>query len=275
MGADLIGQRVGGKMRIATWNIGGIRKRRNELMRWLRDNDPDVMGLQEVRAKEENFRELYLPALEAKGYRVKFHVEPRWNGVAILSKQNLEVIQCGLPGQERRGSRLLSARTSGLWFTTVCVPVQGKVWGMKGKLAWLDALSKFVREGLTEDMPAVLCGDFNINPTPMDNYHRWEGIKKEDESKAGFQDEERSRIRSLLEAGWCDLVREKNPGERMFSWWCSNSHYEEDKGLRIDLVLGNGLVAERRQSAWIDREHCSGYEESERRDHAPVVVDLA
>ena len=119
-----------------------------------------------------------------------------------------------------------------------------------------------------------MCGDFNINPKPIDTYHHWENTR-EPENKAGFREDERSRISSLLEAGWVDLVRHSNPDERIFSWWSKPKLYNDDKGLRIDLVFGNAAVVERLQSARIDRGHYADRGKTGNPDHAPVVVDLA
>ena len=123
-------------MRIATWNIGGVNARRDELVRWLCKNQPDVMGLQEIKTDDYKFRKRHMPVFEKEGYCVAFHGEPRNNGIAILSRHPLEVTQVGLPGQEHRGARLLTASTAGLSFTTVCVPTKGQQ-RIERKLAWL------------------------------------------------------------------------------------------------------------------------------------------
>ena len=261
---------------IATWNVGGLKARHCELLRWLSKNQPDVMGLQEIRTGDGKFLDRFRTELEeAEGYRATFHGEPGRNGVAILSKQRLglEVTQTGLPGQNSVDARLLTAHTAGLSFTTVCVPIVGKA-GIERKLAWLDSLCDYLREHKNDNVPAVLCGDFNITPEPIDAYHHGRQ-SKERPDRAGFQKDERSRIRSLQEAGWFDLVRHTNPGRGMFSYWNSSACYAQNKGLRIDLVFGNRAVFDRLISAWTD---CSPYEERGRTgnpDHAPVIVDLA
>ena len=264
-------------MKICTWNVGGGNGWVERVIPWLRGNQPDIVGLQEAGRGDH---ESVVSAFRSEGYFCKLHMEPdgKGRGVAILSRHPLEVTQVGLPGQEDRGARLLTACTAGLSFTTVCVP------GASGnedierkrarKLAWLDALSEHLRERKTEEVPAVLCGDFNINPKPIDNYYHWEG-KPEARGSPGFRENERSRICSLLKAGWCDLVRELNPDKRMFSYWHSRDFYNDDKGLRIDLVFGNAAVVKRLQSAWIDRSHYADRGKTGKPDHAPVVVDLA
>ena len=263
-------------MRICTWNVDGLNGRVEQVVQWIHDNQPDIVGLQEAGTRDP---ESVVSAFQSEGYRCKLHMKPDdkspKQGVAILSRHPLEVTQVDLPGQEPRGARLLTASTAGLSFTTVCVPsAYGKA-GIEGKLEWLDALSKHLRERKTDDGPAVLCGDFNISPKPIDTYHHWENSRGEDKNKAGFRKDERLQISSLLEAGWFDLVRELNPDERIFTYWHSPDLYNDDKGLRIDLVFGNAAVVRRLQSARIDRGHYADRGRTGKPDHAPVVVDLA
>ena len=262
-------------MRICTWNVGGLKRWVERVVPWLDGNKPDIVGLQEARTRDT---ESVVAAFRSEGYGCKLHMEPDdrgWvPGVGILSRHPLEVTQAGLPGQEHRGARLLTACTAGLSFTTVCVPSASGKEGIERKLAWVDALIEHLRERKSEDVSAVLCGDFNITPKPMDNYHHWQNTK-EPRNSPGFREDERSRIDSLLKARWFDLIREANPDERLFSWWWSREFYDEDKGLRMDLVFGNAAVAKRLQSARIDRGHYAERGKSGKPDHAPVVVDLA
>ena len=261
-------------MRICTWNVGGLTGGVTGAMPWLRRHRPDIVGLQE--ARERGYRSA-VSELRSEGYSCASHMGRVGNsvkGVVILSKHPLEVTQEGLLGQEHRGARLLTASTAGLSFTTVCVPSAYGEGKLAGKLEWLCALSQHLGERKTEDVPAVLCGDFNINPKPIDNYHYWQKTS-EPKNDAGFSEDERSRISSLLEAGWVDLVRKFNPDKRMFSYWDSRDFYNDDKGLRIDHVFGNAAVAKRCGSAWIDCDHYDDRGRTGKPDHAPVVVDLA
>ena len=162
-------------MRICTWNVDGLKGWVEQVVPWLRSNEPDIVGLQEARTHDS---ESAVSAFESEYYRCELRMERddkgRNQGVAILSRHPLEVTQEGLPGQEHRGARLLTAKTAGLSFTTVCVPsVSSKERRgcIKRKLAWLDSLNEHLRERKTDDGPAVLCGDFNINPKPIDNFY--------------------------------------------------------------------------------------------------------
>ena len=267
-------------MRICTWNVGGLRGWVEQVVPWLRGNEPDIVGLQEARTGDPKS---VVSRFRSEGYGCKLYRaqddNDRNQAVAILSKHPLEVTQEGLPGPEHRGARLLTASTAGLSFTTVYVPSasgKGQQSGrIERKLAWLDSLSEHLRERKNEDVPAILCGDFNITPKPIDSRHHWENTK-ERKDRPGFREDERSRISSLLEGGWFDVVRDSNPDERLFSWWSPRGDfYKDDKGLRLDLGLGNALVVSRLQSARIDRGHYAERGKTGNPDHAPVVVDLA
>ena len=267
-------------MRICTWNVDGLKGRAKveRVVSWLRDNKPDIVGLQEAGTSDPKS---VISAFQSEGFRCELRMKPEdkspKQGVAILSRHPLEVIQECLPGQEHQGARLLTASTAGLSFTTVCVPSvssKDRRGSIKRKLAWLDALSEHLRERKADDGPAVLCGDFNINPKPIDNYYHWEN-RKEPRSSPWFSEDDRSRISSLLEAGWSDLVRDSNPDKRIFTYWNSRELYDDDKGLRIDHVFGNAAVVRRLQCAWIDRGHFVRRGRTGKPDHAPVVVDLA
>ena len=269
----VVADRLPAVMRICTWNVGELKGGVTGAMPWLRRNRPDIVGFQE--AWECGYKSA-VSELRSEGYSCASHMGPVGDsakGVAILSKHPLEVTQVGLPGQEHRGARLLTASTAGLSFTTVCVPIKGQE-RIERKLAWLCSLSEHLRERKTDDGPAVLCGDFNINPKPIDNYHHWQKTS-EPKNDAGFSEDERLRISSLLDAGWVDLVRKFNPDKRMFSYWYSRDFYNDDKGLRIDHVFGNAAVAKRCGSAWIDCDHYDDRGRTGKPDHAPVVVDLA
>ncbi|MDE2881718.1 MAG: exodeoxyribonuclease III [Acidobacteriota bacterium] len=267
-------------MRIATWNINGLKARREELVRWLREDRPDVVGMQETKTDDDAFRTHYQPVFEAEGYDAASHGQQGRCGVAILSKEPLTVIREGLPRQEDMGARLLTVETAEVSFTTVYVPsasaedrskVERKV---KRKLAWLDSLSEHLRERGGKGGPAVLCGDFNIAPEPIDDWKHWHS-KGRGKKEPGSRDDERSRIRSLSQAGWADLLRELDPKGRLFSWWGRPNLYLQNKGLRLDLVLGNSAAVDRLQSARIVHGPYENRGRTGKPDHAPVIVDLA
>lgn len=256
-------------MRIATWNVNGLRSRLDFLLLWLDERRPDVVGLQELKLSDRQFpRDELLDA----GYRAVVHGQKAWNGVAVLHRGEAEPVLRGLPGQEELGARLLTADVAGLRFTTVYCP-NGKSVGhpdFARKLAWFDALLDHVGEA-PDDSPAVLCGDFNICPTQLDTW--------DEERLAGtvfHTDEERRRFARFLDGGWSDLFRHLHPDERQFSWWdYRRGAFHRGMGLRIDLLLGSPPIAERVESVTIDRDWRKKHAGLTASDHAPVFADLA
>ncbi len=239
------------------------------LLRWLRERRPDVVGLQELKVEEHKFpRE----ALEAEGYRAAVLGQRTWNGVAVLSRHEIGVVQAGLPGQEAQGSRLLTARTAGLSFTTIYCP-NGKHVGHEDfprKLEWFDALGAYLRRSLAPGEPAVLCGDLNIVPTPLDTCDE-PGLR----GTIFHTDEERARFRGLLDGGWGDIFRWKHPDERAYSWWDYRAGaFHRNEGLRLDFLLGSEGLRERVRSVGIDRNYRRKIEGLIPSDHAPVIADL-
>ena len=259
-------------MRVATWNVNGLQARHTELLFWLNNNHPDIIGLQEIKTSNTAFLHSIRGALKNMGYYAEFHSEPRFNGVAIVSKSPITVTQSGLPGQESRGTRLLAAVTSGWSFTNVCVPNEPGAGGPK--LTWLKTLVDYLRHQQLSSAPSVLCGDFNIAPEPIDNgVYNPQG--RTNTNRPGYRKEERSALLALRELGWFDLVRKANPTCRMFTYWNTPELYRQNKGLRIDMIFGNRTAHDRVQGTLTDRRPLDKRNLNNRKDHAPVIVDLA
>ncbi|MEE2678312.1 MAG: exodeoxyribonuclease III, partial [Myxococcota bacterium] len=142
-------------MRIATWNVNGLRARLEFALAWLRERKPDVVGLQEIKLTDDIFPH---DAFAELGYRAVSHGQKSWNGVAILAREAPEVICQGLPGQEDFGARLLTARVGGLDFTTVYVPNGKQIEhdDFPRKLAWLETLASFLASELRTERPAIV-----------------------------------------------------------------------------------------------------------------------
>lgn len=256
-------------MRIATWNVNGLRARLELLLHWLHERQPDVVGLQELKATDEDFPH---DELGAAGYRAAASGQKAWNGVAILAREEVAVTQRGLPGQEVLGARLLTATAGDLVFTTVYCP-NGKGLDHEDfprKLAFLEALAQHLEATGAPGAAAVLCGDFNVCPTGLDTW--------DEAGLAGtlFHTEaERRALRRLLDLGYRDLFREQHPTARAFSWWdYRGGAFHRGLGLRIDLVLGTPAVAGRMRSAEVDRDFRKKRIGLTPSDHAPVMVDL-
>ena len=257
-------------MRIATWNINGLRARQDFLIHWLRARQPDVVGLQELKLTDEQF-----PAdvFEAEGYTSVLHTQKAWNGVAILSRKPAQVTQQGLPGQEDFGARLVTAQVEDLSFTTVYCP-NGKTLSHEDyprKLAWYDSLLEHFQTAGDAGAQAILCGDLNICPGPLDSW--------DEEKHVGHifhTDEERARFRKLLDWGFRDVFREKHPDTQAFSWWdYRGGAFHRGFGLRIDFLLATASALERVRSVEIDRDYRKKKDGLTASDHAPVLADLA
>ena len=256
-------------MRVATWNVNGLRARLAFVQHLLRERQPDVVGHQELKLSDEKFPH---DEIRAAGYTALTHGQKAWNGVAVLSRKPAEVVQRGLPGQEDFGARLMTTEVDGLSFTTVYVP-NGKSTShddFPRKLAWLDALASHFAEHHDPAQPTILCGDFNVVPAPIDSWN-----EKALAGQIFHSDEERARYAALLEWGFTDLFREEHPDEQAFSWWdYRGGAFHRRQGLRIDFLLGTQPVRERLSSALIDREWRKKHEDLTASDHAPVVADL-
>lgn len=256
-------------MRIATWNVNGLRARLDFVRLWLESRRPDIVGFQELKLEDEQFpHELFAEI----GYHAVTHGQKSWNGVAILTREPAEVLERGLMGQEDFGSRLITAQFEDIRFTTVYVP-NGKSVEHEDypkKLLWLEALRDALAAAGHADHPAVLCGDFNIVPAPIDSWN--------EALLAGHifhTDAERTRYQAVLDTGWSDLFRHLHPAEKQFSWWdYRGGAFHRRMGLRIDFLLGSRSLLERVESVQIDREFRKKQDGLTPSDHAPVFADL-
>ena len=256
-------------MRIATWNVNSIKQRVPRLLPWLDQRRPDVVCLQETKLADEAFAELLGSELADRGYAVAAHGEPAWNGVAILSRVGLEDVVSGLaggPGFPRPEARAVSATCGGIRVVSVYVP-NGRVPGSEHyqyKLAWLGSLREMVAAG---PEATVVCGDMNIAPADEDVFDPDAYI-----GQTHVTAPERAALEELQGLGLRDVVRDRWPNERVFTYWDYRAGmFHQDLGMRIDLVLASATVADRAKAAWVDRHARKGSGPS---DHAPVIVDL-
>ncbi len=256
-------------MRIATWNINGLRARLDFVLHWLEAREPDLVGLQELKLTDEQFPH---DAFAEIGYAAATHGQKAWNGVAVLARGPIDIRQQGLPGQDEMGARLLTVDSHEISFTTVYVP-NGKELEHEDyprKLAWLEALRSHLDEELEADQPAILCGDFNICPAPIDSWN-----EKALAGKIFHTDEERARFQALLDWGLLDLFRELNPENQNFSWWdYRGGAFHRGMGLRIDFLLGTPSILERVRSVETDRDYRKKKDGLTASDHAPVIAEL-
>ena len=259
-------------MRVATWNVNSVKQRMPRLLPWLDQRKPDVVCLQETKLADDAFSALLGDELAGRGYEVALYGEPRWNGVAILSRAGLADVVTGIagaPGFPDPEARAVAATCAGVRVWSLYVP-NGREPDSdhyRYKLAWLAALQNTVSERLAAGADVLLCGDMNIAPADADVFDPAAYI-----GQTHVTAPERAALASLEAVGLHDVVRDRWPGKRVFSYWDYRAGmFHKDLGMRIDLVLASDAVAGRARAAWVDREARKGSGPS---DHAPVIVDL-
>ncbi|MDQ7775022.1 MAG: exodeoxyribonuclease III [Paracoccus aminovorans] len=259
-------------MKIATFNINGVRARIETLTGWLAEAQPDVVVLQEIKCQDEGFpRE----PIEDLGYLVETHGQKGFNGVAILSKLPLEDVMRGLPGdaadEQARyieatviGSRAL--RVAGLYLPNGN-PQPGPKFDYK--LAWMARLQARARQLLDDEVPALMLGDYNVIPEARDAARPGKWV-----DDALFQPESRAALRRILFDGWTDAVRLREPDATRgpFTFWDYQAGaWQRDDGIRIDHVLLSPQAADLLVDLGIDRDERAKDKPS---DHVPVWVVL-
>jgi exodeoxyribonuclease-3 len=256
-------------VRVATWNVNSVKQRAPRLLPWLDERRPDVLCLQETKLADDAFVALLGGELAERGYEVATHGEAQWNGVAILSRAGLDDVVRGLPGGPgfpHQEARAVAATCGGVRIHSVYVP-NGRVPDSdhyRYKLAWLATLHHIVESGPQD---AIVCGDMNIAPADADVFDPAAYV-----GQTHVTEPERAALRALLDAGLHDVVRERWPDERVFTYWDYRAGmFHKDLGMRIDLLLASAPVAARVAAAWVDRHARKGTGPS---DHAPVIVDL-
>ncbi|CAA9350222.1 MAG: Exodeoxyribonuclease III [uncultured Lysobacter sp.] len=256
-------------LRIATYNVNGIRPRLGALLEWLAREKPDVVCLQELKAADEAF-----PAsdIHDAGYGALWLGQKSWNGVAILARGTQPVERRrGLPGDEADlQSRYLEADIHGLVVACLYLP-NGNPWpGPKFdyKLEWFERLIEHARTLRASRAPTILAGDYNVVPTDADIYdpRNWR-------KDALLQPESRAAYQRLLAQGWTDALRARHPDERIYTFWdYFRQHRERNAGLRIDHLLLSDELAPRLVDAGVDgwvRDRPSPS------DHAPTWVAIS
>jgi exodeoxyribonuclease-3 len=256
-------------MRVATWNVNSLKQRLPRLLPWLDQRQPDVVCLQETKLADEAFDELLGDELSKRGYEAAAYGETAWNGVAILSRAGLDDVVRGLdgaPGFPHPEARAVAATCGGIRITSVYVP-NGRTPGSEHyqyKLNWLHSLRDAVAAGPQEQ---IVCGDMNIAPTDQDVFDPGAYV-----GHTHVTEPERAALAEVEVLGLHDVVRDRWPNERVFTYWDYRAGmFHQDLGMRIDLVLASGPVAERVKAAWVDRQARKGTGPS---DHAPVMIDL-
>ena len=258
------------RLRIASYNINGINSRLPVLLRWLEEFEPDVVGLQELKCTDEAFP---IEAIEALGYSATWHGQPprSWNGVALLSRVGdpVETRRCLPNDPNLEQSRYIEAAICGILVGNMYAP-NGNPWpGPKFdyKLAWLDRLKEHAQDLLDSGVPAILIGDYNVIPTPLDVYkeERWA-------KDALYSPQARQKYKELVEQGWTDAIRHLHPGDRIYTFWHYwRNSFERDAGIRIDHALLSPSMAKKLKGAGVDRIP-RGWDKTS--DHTPTWVEV-
>lgn len=255
-------------LKIATFNINGVRTRLQSLLTWLEREAPDVACLQELKAVDEGFP---IDEIRAAGYGAIWHGQKSWNGVAILARGTDPVeVRRGLPGAEDdTQSRYLEAAVEGVLIACLYLPNGNPQPGPKFdyKLAWFERLIRHAQALRDSGHPVVIAGDFNVVPTDDDIYNTRSWLKD-----ALLQPESRECYRRLLAQGWTDALRARYPDEKIYTFWdYFRQHWQTNSGLRIDHLLLSPEL--RMRDAGVDK-WVRGEEKAS--DHAPawVVIDV-
>jgi exodeoxyribonuclease-3 len=255
-------------MKIATYNVNGINARLPVLLRWLEQEQPEVVCLQELKAPQDKYPE---QAIIDAGYNSIWQGQKSWNGVAILARgMKIEETNRGLAGDvEDLQSRYIEAVVGGVLVGCLYLPNGNPAPGPKldYKLGWMNRFSNHAKDLLKADMPVVLVGDYNVIPTENDVYkpERWV-------DDALFRIEVREAFQNLIAMGWTDAIRKLYPSEKIYTFYdYFRNAYARDAGLRIDHFLLNSQMEAKLIAAGVNRD-VRGWEKSS--DHFPVWIEV-
>jgi exodeoxyribonuclease III len=255
-------------MKVATFNINGIKARLPRLVEWLEKTQPDVACLQELKSSDET---MPTKEIEAAGYGFLYHGQKGFNGVAILARDEQPVeIQRGLEGEaEDEQSRYLEADVRGVRVGCIYLPNGNPQPGPKFdyKQAWFERLIRHARGLIKTGAPVALVGDFNVVPADFDIYPT-----KSWDNDALVHPESRAAFERLLKQGWTDAIRMMHPEDPMYTFWdYKRRRWDRDAGLRIDHFILSPQLLRRLKKSGVDR---SVRGEDGASDHAPAWIEL-
>jgi exodeoxyribonuclease-3 len=251
-------------MKIATWNVNGIRARSAQLLEWLAAEKPDVVCLQEIKASLD---QLTFELRDIEGYWSYWHGEKGYSGVALLVAKSLAgaLPACSHPGfdfEQRIACATVPSPAGDVMVASIYVPNGGK--DFEAKMRFLDALDSYVAEAQRDRKLVVLCGDLNVALTERDIHP-----KERKPNQIGARPEERAMLERIISHGLVDVHRALDPGnDNLFTWWAPWRNLKQRNiGWRIDYVLASQALADTAKSAVVQREIGSS-------DHGPVVVEF-
>jgi len=254
-------------MKIATWNVNSINIRLEPVLKWIAEEKPDVLCLQEIKCTDEKFPFLDFAEI---GYKAVILGQKSYNGVAILSPLDIKNVRYNFPGDTAEApSRLISADIGNIHVVDVYIPNGTELGTDKFvfKLDWLQRLRHYFDNTCEQNSDVLLCGDFNIAPDERDVYDvaTWTG-------KLHFTIPERAALDYVRRWGFVDLFRQFNENGGQYSWWnYREGAFQRDNGLRIDFIWVSPSLAKKCTRCWIDRNPRTWERPS---DHAPVVAEF-
>ncbi len=258
-------------MKIATWNINGVRARIDNLLHWLKESGPDIVCLQEIKTQDDGFPRL---EIEALGYHVETHGQKGFNGVAILSRMRFDEVNRGLPGddgddQARFIEGVFSTASGALRVVSLYLPNGNPVSEERKfgyKLAWMKRLEDWALARLSLEEPLVLAGDYNVIPQPIDAKNPAEWV-----NDALYQPESRGALRRLEYLGFTDAARAVTD-EQVFTFWDYQAGaWQKNNGIRIDHLMLSPEAANLLAAASVEK-HVRAWEKPS--DHVPAVAEL-
>ena len=257
-------------MKVASYNLNGIRARLPRLIEWLGREQPDIACLQELKCADD---QLPIADIEAAGYGAVWHGQKGFNGVAILARgDSPKLRQMGLPDDpDDTHSRYIEAEAKGIIVASIYLPNGNPVGTEKFdyKLRWMERLKARAAAILTEERPAILCGDYNVVPEDRDVFSA-----RATANDAVMQPETRRAWRQIVNQGWTDALRALHPTEeKLYTFWDYTAGcWQRDLGFRLDHLLCSPEAADRLKDAGVDR-WARGEEKAS--DPAPTWVELA
>lgn len=254
------------KLKIASWNVNSLRVRLPHVLRWVSENQPDVLALQEIKMMDDQFP---LETFKDAGYEVVTSGQKTYNGVAIISKEKVDDLLFDFPTLVDPQRRILGVKYHGIRLLNLYIPNGESLDSAKFqyKINWLQNLDLFLKAELVLHPHMVVLGDFNIAPHDIDvhNPARWAG-------KLLFSEQEREAFSNMLAVGFKDCYRQHQPEEKEFSWWDYRLNaFERNWGLRIDHILASTPLAAKCERSFIDKTP-RGWERPS--DHTPVVAEF-
>ncbi len=251
-------------MKLATWNVNSLKVRLPQVLDWLATAKPDTLCLQELKLEDRNFP---LAEIEAAGYKAVFSGQKTYNGVAILARDLPVDVSVGIPGFADEQKRVIAATIGKVRVISAYFP-NGQAVGSEKfayKLAWLEALTRWLADELRRYPALALLGDYNIAPDERDAHPDWQ-------EEIHVSAPERDAFRALTALGLTDAFRLFEQPEKSFSWWDYRMMaFRRNFGLRIDHILLSAELAARCTACSVDKAPRKLERPS---DHAPVVADI-